>query len=92
MIKNIILIILGFVILIKGADLFVDAISSTSLNLKVAKLIVSLTIVAFGTSLPEAAVSITSAYKGTASIGVGNIIGSNIANVLLILGILKFQR
>lgn len=87
MIIHIFLLIIGFVLLIKGADFFVDSASQIALHFHVSELIIGLTIVAFGTSLPEAAVSITSAYTGTTGIAIGNIIGSNIANVLLILGI-----
>lgn len=87
LIIHIFLLIIGFVLLIKGADFFVDSASQIALHFHVSELIIGLTIVAFGTSLPEAAVSITSAYTGTTGIAIGNIIGSNIANVLLILGI-----
>ena len=87
MLLNIVLLVVGFVLLIKGADYFVEGASKIAEKLHIPQIVIGLTIVAFGTSLPEAAVSITSAYKGTASIGVGNIIGSNIANVLLILGV-----
>ena len=87
MILNIILLIVGFVLLIKGADVFVEGASKVAAMLHIPQIVIGLTIVAFGTSAPEAAVSIASAYKGTAGIAIGNIIGSNIANVLLILGV-----
>lgn len=84
---NIFLLIIGFILLIKGADVFVDGASKVAAMLHIPQIVIGLTIVAFGTSAPEAAVSIVSSFKGTAGIAIGNIIGSNIANVLLILGI-----
>ncbi len=87
MIISIILLIVGFVLLIKGADVFVDGASSAALNLKIPKLIIGLTIVAFGTSAPELAVSIKSVLTNSSDIVLGNVVGSNILNILLILGI-----
>lgn len=84
---QIVLLIIGFVLLIKGADIFVDGASKIAKRLGVPMLVIGLTIVAMGTSLPEAAVSISAALKGSADIAVGNVVGSNILNVLLILGI-----
>lgn len=86
MILNIILLILGFVILIKGADLFVDGASGIAGNFKVSKMLIGLTIVAFGTSAPEFAVSVKSILSHSGDIVLGNVIGSNILNILLILG------
>ena len=86
MILNIFLLVLGFVILIKGADLFVDGASGIAGNFKVSKMLIGLTIVAFGTSAPELAVSIKSLISGSGDIVLGNVIGSNILNILLILG------
>jgi len=86
MILNIFLLIIGFVILIKGADVFVDGASSIAGNFKVSKMLIGLTIVAFGTSAPELAVSIKSMISGNQDIVFGNVIGSNILNILLILG------
>jgi len=88
---NIIGLIFGFILLIKGADFFVDSSSSIAKKLKVPTLIIGLTLVAFGTSLPELAVSFSAslaakAANTTADIAMGNIIGSNIANLTLILG------
>ena len=83
----ILLLILGFVILIVGADYFVDGASSVALNFKVSKMLIALTIVAFGTSAPEFAVSIQSIFQGSGDILLGNVIGSNILNILLILGL-----
>ena len=83
----IILLVLGFVMLTKGADWFVDGSSALAFRLGIPQLVIGLTIVAMGTSAPEAAVSITSALKGNEGITVGNVVGSNIMNILLILGI-----
>ncbi len=87
MVLNIILLIVGFVILIKGADIFVDGASSLAGNFKISKMVIGLTIVAFGTSAPEFAVSIKSILSGSGDIVLGNVIGSNILNILLILGV-----
>lgn len=81
------LLIAGFVLLVKGADWFVEGAAGLAGRFRIPQLIIGLTIVAMGTSLPEAAVSITSALSGSAGITVGNVIGSNILNVLLILGL-----
>lgn len=81
------LLIVGFVMLTKGADWFVDGSSALAFRLGIPQLVIGLTIVAMGTSAPEAAVSITSALKGNEGITVGNVMGSNIMNILLILGI-----
>lgn len=87
MIIHVILVIIGFVLLIKGADLFVDGISSTSVNLKIPKMIISLTIVAFGTSAPELFISFESILNGNNDIVLANVIGSTIVNTMLIIGI-----
>lgn len=87
MIIQTLLLIGGFIILIKGADIFVDGASATALHFKVSKMLIGLTIVAFGTSAPEFAVSIKSLLSGSGDIVLGNVIGSNILNILLILGI-----
>ena len=84
---NIALLALGFVLLAKGADWFVDGASGIATKLKIPQIVIGLTIVAMGTSAPEAAVSISSAIKGNAGITIGNVVGSNILNVLIILGI-----
>lgn len=84
---SLLFLLFGFVMLIKGADWFVDGASSIAERLGIPQLIIGLTIVAMGTSAPEAAVSITAALKGSADITVGNIVGSNILNILIILGI-----
>lgn len=84
---DLILLILGLVILIKGADLLVDGASSLANKMGVSALVIGLTVVAFGTSAPELVVNILASIKNTPDIAIGNIIGSNIANILLILGI-----
>lgn len=86
LILYIILLIVGFLFLIKGADWFIDGASSLAANFKVPKMIIALTIVTFGTSAPELAVSINSMIVGKTEMVLGNIIGSNILNVFLILG------
>ena len=87
MIINILLLILGFMLLIKGADCFVDGASSTAQNFKVSKVLIGLTIVAFGTSAPEFAVSMNALATKSTDMVLGNVIGSNIMNILLILGV-----
>lgn len=87
MVLQIILLVLGFIILIKGADIFVDGASSVAGNFKVSKMLIGLTIVAFGTSAPEFAVSVKSILSNHYDIVLGNVIGSNILNILLILGV-----
>ena len=84
---QIFLLILGFTMLIKGADWFVDGASAVADRLGIPQLIIGLTIVAMGTSAPEAAISISAAIKESADIAVGNVLGSNILNVLVILGL-----
>ena len=84
---QIVLLIVGFVLLIKGSDFFVDGSSNIASILKIPTLIVGLTIVAFGTSAPEAAVSITSSLTGNNALAVSNIIGSNLFNMMLIVGL-----
>ena len=84
---NVLLLILGFVILIKGADIFVDGASSVAGHFKVSKILIGLTIVAFGTSAPEFAVSVKSIISHNHDIVLGNVIGSNIMNIFLILGV-----
>ena len=79
--------VVGFVMLIKGADWFVEGASKVAGKFGIPQIVIGLTIVAMGTSAPEAAVSITAALKGSAEITIGNVVGSNILNILLILGI-----
>ena len=80
---NIILLVLGFILLLKGADWFVDGSSSIASRFGIPQLIIGLTIVAMGTSLPEAFVSITAALKSNAAITIGNVVGSNLFNFLI---------
>ncbi len=87
MLIQILLILVGFVLLIKGADLLVDGSSAIAKKLRISEIVIGLTIVSIGTSMPELFVSTTSAIQGAADISIGNIIGSNICNLLLILGI-----
>ena len=93
-----ILLILGFVFLIKGADYLVKGSSSIAKQIGISDLVIGLTIVSLGTSAPELLVNIIASFKGNADIGIGNILGSNISNILLILGIsalifpLKIQK
>lgn len=95
---QLVLLTLGFILLIKGADYFVEGASKIADRYKIPQIVIGLTIVAFGTSAPEAAISITSAMKGNAGITIGNVVGSNIMNILLIIGItsiilpLKIQK
>jgi len=91
-ILKILFLIVGFIFLIKGADLFVDGSSSLALNLRISKILIGLTIVAFGTSAPELAVSISARLNGSDDIVLGNVIGSSIMNILLILGISSIIR
>ena len=84
---QILLLALGFTMLIKGADWFVDGASGIATKFGIPQLVIGLTIVAMGTSAPEAAVSISAAIGGSADITIGNIVGSNILNIFIILGI-----
>ena len=92
MIIRFILLIIGFIFLIKGADIFVDGASNVALNFCVSKMLIGLTIVSFCTSAPELAVSIKSMVSKNFDIVLGNVVGSNILNILLILGISSIIR
>ena len=92
MVIQIILLIVGFILLIKGADWLIDGASSTASHFKVSKLLIGLTIVAFGTGAPELAVSVSSLLNGTTDMLLGNVIGSNILNILLLIGIAAVIR
>lgn len=87
MVLQLLILAIGFAMLIKGADWFVDGASGIATRFGIPQLVIGLTIVAMGTSAPEAAVSITAALKGNADITIGNVVGSNILNILIILGI-----
>ena len=90
LILQIVLLVVGFTMLVKGADWFVDGAAGIAVKFGIPQLVVGLTIVAMGTSAPEAAVSITGAMNGAADIAVGNVLGSNILNILIILGLTGF--
>lgn len=85
-----ILLIVGFAFLIKGADLFVDGSSNIAKLLRVPSILIGLTIVAFGTSSPEATVSMIAALEGSADVALGNVVGSNIFNITLVVGVAAF--
>ncbi len=87
LILPIVLLIFGFILLIKGADYLVDGASSLALRFRISPIVIGLTIVSFGTSSPELVVNVMAAVQGNAAISFGNIIGSNIINILLILGV-----
>lgn len=87
MFLQIIIMLVGFVLLVKGADLLVDGASNIAKKFHIPEIVIGLTIVSIGTSMPELMVSLTSAVEGHSDISIGNVIGSNIANLLLILGI-----
>ena len=95
---QILLILIGFIMLIKGADFLVDGSSAIAKKMRISEIVIGLTIVSIGTSMPELFVSTTSAMQGFSDISIGNVIGSNICNLLLILGIsamihpVKFQK
>ncbi|MCR5626108.1 MAG: calcium/sodium antiporter [Lachnospiraceae bacterium] len=89
---QVVILIVGFALLIKGADFFVDGASGIAKRFGIPELVIGLTIVAMGTSAPEAAVSIAGAFKGSADISIGNVVGSNIMNILLILGVTAVIR
>ena len=86
-ILNLIFIVAGFVMLIKGADIFVENASKIAMKFNIPQMVIGLTIVALGTSLPELVTSAVAAKKGENEIALGNVIGSNIFNILLILGL-----
>ena len=98
MIIQVALIVVGFILLIKGADILVDGSSAIAKKLRISEIVIGLTIVSIGTSMPELFVSTSSALQGSSDISIGNVIGSNICNLLLILGLsaiinpVKFQK
>lgn len=87
MLIQILLLIVGLIILVAGADWLVRGAASLAAKLKISPLVIGLTIVSFGTSAPELTVNIAAALNGSADIAIGNVVGSNIANILLILGV-----
>ena len=89
---QILLILIGFICLIKGAEILVDSSSAIAKKLHISEIIIGLTIVSIGTSMPELFVSTTSATQGYSDMSIGNVIGSNICNLLLILGLSAIIR
>jgi len=87
MLLNIVLLVIGFVLLIRGADAFVDSAAALARRFNISEIVIGLTVVAMGTSAPEVAVSVSSVLHGAGGVAMGNVLGSNIVNVLLILGI-----
>ena len=87
MLVSLILLLVGFVLLVRGADAFVDAAAGVARRFNIPAIIIGTTLVAIGTSAPEAAISIAAALKGSDGVSIGNVIGSNITNIFLILGI-----
>ena len=87
MIFKVAMIILGFIMLVKGADLLVKGSENIAIRLKIPKIVIGLTLVSIGTSLPELVTGIVAAFKGNEEIAMGNVIGSNIFNLLLVLGV-----
>ena len=83
---QILILVVGFVMLVKGADWFVEGVAGIAEKFGIPQLVIGLTIVAFGTSLPELVTSVTAAIKGKTDIAVGNIVGSNIFNILFVVG------
>ncbi len=91
-ILSIVILILAFYILIKASDLFVDAMSSIAINFRMSKMMIALTVAAFGTCLPEFAISFNSLRAGATDIALSNVIGSNVINILLIIGVAAIVR
>ena len=92
LLTQVLLLVVGFVLLVKGADWFVEGAASIADKFGIPQIVIGLTIVAMGTSAPEAAVSLSAAFKGSAEITIGNIVGSNILNILIILGLTSIIR
>ena len=92
LLTQVLFLVVGFVLLVKGADWFVEGAASIADKFGIPQIVIGLTIVAMGTSAPEAAVSISAALKGSAEITIGNVLGSNILNILIILGLTSVIR
>ena len=92
MILDMIILLLGFVVILKASDVLVEAASSIALKLKIPKMLIALTIVSFGTSAPEVAISFQSLSQGNGVIGFANVIGSCVVNILLIIGLASFLK
>ena len=86
LVKSIIILVIGFALLMKGADYFVEGSSSVAKRLYIPSMIIGMTIVAMGTSLPECAVSVTASLTGNNSLAVSNVVGSNIFNLIVVCG------
>ena len=86
-VKVIILLLIGFILLIKSSDIFVDAVSSIATNFKMSKMMIAITVAAFGTCAPELAISFNSISSGTGDIALANVLGSNIVNIMLVIGL-----
>ena len=86
LIKSVIILVIGFVLLLKGADYFVEGSSSVARQLRIPSMIIGMTIVAMGTSLPECAVSVTASLTGNNTLAVSNVVGSNIFNLMVVCG------
>jgi cation:H+ antiporter len=86
-VKVVLLLIIGFIVLVKCSDIFVDAVSSIATNLKMSKMMIALTVAAFGTCAPELAISFQSMGSGMGDIALANVLGSNVVNILLIVGL-----
>ena len=92
LLKSLIILIVGFVLLIKGADFFVEGSSAVAKRLRIPSMIIGMTIVAMGTSLPECAVSVTASLTGNNSLAISNAVGSNIFNLLVVCGVCSACR
>ena len=90
LVKVIVLLLIGFVVLIKSSDIFVDAVSSIATNFKMSKMMIALTVAAFGTCAPELAISFNSISIGSGDIALANVLGSNVVNILLVVGLAAF--
>lgn len=89
-IKAMVLMVVGFILLIKASDIFVDAVSSIATNFKMSKMMIALTVAAFGTCAPELAISFNSISNGVGDIALANVLGSNVVNILLVIGLAAF--
>ena len=85
-VKALLLLVVGFILLVKGADFFVEGAASLAKKLRVPALIIGMTVVAMGTSLPELAVSVTASFNNSNSLAISNVVGSNIFNLMVVLG------
>ena len=92
LVKVIVLLLIGFIVLIKSSDVFVDAVSSIATNFKMSKMMIALTVAAFCTCTPELAISFNSISSGSGDIALANVLGSNVVNILLVIGIAAIAR